>query len=173
MDIDEETRNQQDSLMVGRVPMDLAEAVYDAAKRDLAADVIRQFGEVRLRVNGASMLPCVWPGDVVTVRRRSAAELLPGRIVLCYRDGAFVAHRLVGKRGDALITRGDSHSFEDSPFSGDEVLGEVVSIQRAGQPVALSRTWWHKASSWTAARSELATRMLLRLRRLQRLAWVN
>ena len=69
--------------------MDLAGELYDAAKRDLAAEVIRQFGEVRLRVNGASMLPSVWSGDVLTVRRRSAAELLPGRIVLCYRNGAF------------------------------------------------------------------------------------
>lgn len=119
------------------------------------------------------MLPCVWPGDVLTVRRRGAAELLPGRIVLCYRNGGFVAHRLVRKRGNELITRGDSHAFEDSPFSGDEVLGEVVAIQRGNRSVDVSQAWWHKAGSCIAARSEVGTRMLLRLRRLQRLAWVN
>jgi len=153
--------------------MDLAGELHDATKRDLAADVIRRFGEVRLRVNGASMLPSVWSGDVLTIRRRSPAELLPGRIVLCYRNGAFVAHRLVGKRGDDLITRGDSHAFADIPFSSDEVLGEVVSIRRGSRSVRLSPAWWHRAGSWVAARSEVCTRMLLRLRRLQRLAWAK
>jgi signal peptidase I len=153
--------------------MDLAEAAHGRAKHDLAAEVIRQFGEVRLQVNGASMLPAVWPGDVLTVRRRDVSELQPGGIVLCYRDGGFVAHRLVDKRGDELITRGDSHAFEDAPFRGDEVLGEVVSIERRGRAMAPSQTGWHRAGSWFARRSEVGTRLVLRLRRLQRLAWVN
>jgi hypothetical protein len=153
--------------------MDLAGAVHEAAKRDLAADVIRQFGEVRLKVTGASMLPSIWPGDVLTVRRRYAAELRPGRIVLCYRNGGFVAHRLVGKRGDHWITRGDSHTFEDTPFAGEDVLGEVVGIQRGSRSVPLSRAWWHRAGSWVAARSETFTRILLRLQRLQKLSWVR
>jgi len=33
-------------------------------KCDLAADVIRRFGALRLRVNGFSMLPSIWPGDI-------------------------------------------------------------------------------------------------------------
>lgn len=153
--------------------MGLAETVLEAAKCDLAADVIRQFGEVRLKVTGASMLPSVWPGDVLTVRRRSIAEVRPGRIVLGYRNGGFVAHRLVGKRGDHWITRGDSHSFEDTPFRSEDVLGEVVGIQRGDRSVRLSPVWWHRAGSWVAARSEASTRMLLRLRRLQRLSWLR
>jgi hypothetical protein len=150
--------------------MDLAGEVHDAAKRELAAEVIRQFGEVRLQVSGASMLPSVWPGDVLTVHRRSAAEIPHGQIVLCYRNGGFVAHRLVGRRGDDLITRGDSHSFEDPAFSSDHVLGEVVSIRRGDRAVSLSPVRWHRAGSWIAARSEVCTRVLLRL---QRLSWVN
>lgn len=159
--------------MVGKVPMDMAGEVHDAAKRELAAQVVRQFGEVRLQVSGASMLPSIWPGDVLTVRRRSVAEMLPGQVALCYRDGGFVAHRVIGRRGDELITRGDSHTFEDSPFSSDHVLGEVVSIRRGDRSVSLSPGGWHRAGSWMAARSEVCTRMLLRLQRLQRLSWVN
>jgi hypothetical protein len=153
--------------------MDLACELHGAAKHELAAEVVSRFGEVRLRVNGASMLPSVWPGDVLTVRRRSAAELRPGRIILCYRKGRFVAHRLVGKRGAHWITRGDSHVFEDTPFCAEEVLGEVVNIQRGSRSIPLSPLWWHRATSWLAARSEASTRMVLRLRRLRRLAWVK
>lgn len=153
--------------------MDMAEEVYDAAKRDLAAEVICQFGELRLKVTGASMLPSVWPGDVLTVRRRSPAELLAGGIVLCYRNGGFVAHRLVGKRGDHLVTRGDAHTFEDTPFRSEDVLGEVVGIQRGGRSVRLSPVWWQRAASSVAARSEACTRTLLRLRRLQGVSWAK
>jgi hypothetical protein len=148
--------------------MDLMPDLHTAAKRDLVAEVVRQFGEVRLKVSGTSMLPSVWPGDILTVRRRSMAELRPGQVVLCYRKGEFVAHRVVGKRGDGLITRGDSLPYEDRPFRDDEVLGQVVSIERDGHAVDPSPLWWHSAGGWILRHSELCTRILLRLRRL---AW--
>jgi hypothetical protein len=119
------------------------------------------------------MLPSVWPGDVLTVRRRSPAELLPGRIVLCYRDQGFVAHRLIGRQGDRILTRGDSHLWDDPPFGEDEVLGEVVSILRNGRTVALTPAWWHRIFSWTVRHSELCTRIVLRLRRSINLSWVG
>lgn len=36
---------------------------------ELVADVARRFGEVRLRLTGASMMPAVRPGDVITAQR--------------------------------------------------------------------------------------------------------
>lgn len=150
--------------MFESIPMDLAVEFQTAAKRDLIAEVAREFGEVRLKVTGTSMLPSVWPGDILTVSRRSAAELVPGQIVLCYRNRAFVAHRLVAKRGDSVITRGDSLPHQDRPFRDDEVLGEVVSILRDGRPVHLSTTWWCCAAAWILRHSDLCTRLVLRLR---------
>jgi signal peptidase I len=159
--------------MLGQYPVDLTGELQNLAKCDLVADVARQFGEVRLKVTGTSMLPSVWPGDILTVRRRSVAELLPGQIVLCYRNQGFVAHRLVGKLGDCLVTRGDSLSNEDRPFQNDEVLGEVVSILRNGRRVAPSPLWLIRAGSWILRHSELCTRMLLRLRSLRNLSWAR
>jgi signal peptidase len=134
---------------------------------DLLADVARQFGEVRLKVTGTSMLPSVWPGDILTVRRQCVAALLSGRIILCYRNHGFVAHRLVRKLGAGVITRGDTLPCNDLPFRDDEVLGEVVGILRNGRPVALSRTWWHTAGASILRHSDFCTRILLRLRRLK------
>jgi hypothetical protein len=153
--------------------MNSAPEVQDAAKRELAAEVIRQFGEVSLRVTGTSMLPAVWPGDVITVRRQSAAELPLGQIVLCYRNQAFSAHRLIGKGDDGLITHGDSLAYDDPPFRDVEVLGAVISIFRGGRSVALSSAWWHRAASSIVQRSELCTRILLRLKRLPRWSWAG
>jgi len=148
--------------------MDLVGEVHEAAKRDLAAEALRQFGEVRLKVTGTSMLPSVWPGDILTVRKQSAEQLLPGEQVLCYRNQAFVAHRLVGQRGDTFVTRGDSLPHDDTPFRRDEVLGVVVSIVRDGRPVALAPTWRNSAVSRILQRSEFCVRLLLRLGRLTR-----
>jgi len=159
--------------MVGQHPTQPDGELLDEAKHDLAAQVVRQFGEVRLKVNGASMLPAVWPGDVVTVRRRSAAELLPGSIVVCYLDQGFVAHRLIGRQGDRILTRGDSHLRDDPPFSEDELLGEVVSILRNGHPVALTPVWWHRGFSWIMRHSDLSIRIVLRLRRSINLSWAG
>lgn len=145
--------------------MDSAREVQDATKRDLTADVIRQFGEARLRVTGTSMLPSVWPGDVITVRRQSSAELLPGQIVLCYRNQAFVAHRLIEKRDDCLITRGDSLPYDDPPSPDSEFLGAVVSIIRNGKPAKSPSAWWRWAGSSIVRHSELCTRIMLRLQR--------
>src|ERR1043166_8467099 len=60
-------------------------AARETLKSKLAVEVARRFGEVRLRVTGASMLPSVWPGDILTVRRVSFSELRPGQIILCSR----------------------------------------------------------------------------------------
>ena len=87
-----------------------------AAHQELFAEAARKFGEIRFKATGDSMLPSVWPGDLLTVRRQSFSEFRRGQIVL-YERGAsenadLVAHRIVDFSGDCsgrqLITRGDS-----------------------------------------------------------------
>ena len=51
-------------------------------KCDLAEDVIRRFGVLRLRVNGFSMLPSIWPGEIACVSRVDAYR--PGDVILFY-----------------------------------------------------------------------------------------
>ncbi len=65
---------------------------------ELAEETLRSFGQLRLRVNGASMLPAVWPGDILTITRDAASPALPGDIVLFGRKGRLVAHRVVEVR---------------------------------------------------------------------------
>jgi signal peptidase len=62
---------------------------------ELAAEVLRSSGRLRLRATGASMLPAVWPGDILSVRSHDVVEALPGDIVLFGREGTLVAHRVV------------------------------------------------------------------------------
>ena len=56
---------------------------------DLAAEVLRRFGEIRFVARGASMIPAIYPGDLLTVRSHRIADARSGEIVLCLREGRF------------------------------------------------------------------------------------
>lgn len=101
-------------------------------KCGLAAEVLRRFGQLRLRVTGASMLPAIWPGDVVTIHSVQLSDVSRGDLVLFFRGQRFFVHRVLDVSGDSLLTRGDSVLSPDPPVHSDELLGRVVSITGAG-----------------------------------------
>ena len=135
---------------------------------ELAAEVLRSWGRLRLRATGASMLPAVWPGDILSVRSHDAAEALPGDIVLFGREGRLVAHRVVERtihQGVPYwITRGDTLDHHDPQVSSHELLGRITSIQRGSRRLTPHQSVASRFASWILCRSELATRLLLRLR---------
>ncbi|MFZ0313777.1 MAG: S24/S26 family peptidase [Candidatus Korobacteraceae bacterium] len=136
----------------------------------LAAEVVCRFGEVRLKVTGASMLPSIWPGDIVQVERREICELQPGQVVLCRREGKLTAHRIKSVAGDQLITQGDALPRCDLPIGDFQVLGQVVSILHNGRYVSVQQSLWQRAISSVLVRSDFCMRMTLRIgRRWQRL----
>ncbi len=112
----------------------------------LAGDVVRTFGEVRLRVFGTSMVPSILPGDLISVQRAVVSEISSGEIVLYAREGRMFAHRVVGctdspeqpfaAQGESLLmTRGDRLRHNDPPVSSSELLGKVISIERGDRQV--------------------------------------
>lgn len=137
-----------------------------AAKSEMAAEVAGRFGEVRLKLIGGSMLPSLWPDDLLVVRRHPVAELRPGQIVQFMHAGMLVTHRIVRNCGDHLITRGDSVAHEDLPVRANQILGRVVSVTRNGCPLDPSFTRGRRMAAWLLRRSELSSRVLLRCKRL-------
>jgi len=112
----------------------------------LAEEIVRSFGEVRLRVFGTSMAPSILPGDLILIRRASLQEISPGDVVLFLQKGRLFVHRVVDRKVAAtaecpeescLITRGDRLRHEDPPVSSSELLGRVVSIERNTRKVEL------------------------------------
>jgi hypothetical protein len=148
--------------------MDRQIDLCDAVKRCLVAEVVRTFGEARMKVTGTSMLPSVRCGDILIIHRCRPAELLLGQIVLCYRNQSFVAHRLVSRVGNHLITRGDSLCNYDRPFRVDEVVGQVVSILRDGKeiPVQPTLSLPSRSVAWLMRHSGLCMRQWVRWQRL-------
>jgi len=112
----------------------------------LAEEVVRTFGELRLRVFGTSMVPSILPGDLVSIRRASLRDISPGEVVLFLQKGRLFVHRVVDRKMAAtadtpgescLITRGDRLRHDDPPVTSPELLGRVVSVERDNRKVEL------------------------------------
>ena len=111
------------------------------------------------------MLPSIHPGDVLTVRNQAARNLSVGEIILAQCGRGLVAHRIVGRRGSALVTRGDSLSQNDPPVNEEEVLGRIVGVTRDGRPVNLKLTPAQRLARAVLRRSDLSVRVLMRWKR--------
>jgi hypothetical protein len=142
---------------IGKMDMDLHGR--SASRCELVAEVACRFGEVRFRATGFSMLPSVWPGDLLTVRPSPLAEMQQHDIVLYRRDGKLVAHRILHIDKDCLTTQGDSVRLHDTPVAESDLIGQVVSISRRGRNVSTNLSRWGCIGSFILRRSELCLRV--------------
>jgi signal peptidase I len=111
--------------------------VREESKCILAAEVLQSEGQLQLRVTGASMLPSLWAGDLLTVQSNDLDQVEPGDVVLYLRGGRFFVHRAVSKLNPNaedeerfLITRGDSMPKVDAPVPPVQLLGKVIRVER-------------------------------------------
>jgi signal peptidase I len=107
----------------------------EAHKLDLAAEVLSWGGTIRLQALGTSMLPSIWPGDVLNIENKPGEDMVPGDIVLVARENRFVVHRLVEKHHTHWITRGDSLPQNDAAVAEVQVLGKVSTIHRKSRVI--------------------------------------
>jgi len=115
------------------------------------------------------MLPSIWPGDRLIVQRKPSKQIQPGQIILYKRNGGVVAHRVIARRGNEFVTRGDCMDHDDAPVHASEIVGEVVAIERGERRVAPEWTLWRQACAWALRRSDFAARALLSLHNRKRL----
>jgi len=161
--------------MMATMARSIVAAHLHSACCDLVADVARSHGNVQLRVAGASMVPVLWPGDLLTVQSCDPAQLEAGSIIVFRQDGKLIAHRLMRRSGDCpvdsppdcstgyLITRGDARPRLDEPVDPADVVGRVESITRDGRPVDAQPSAWQRLAAAILRRSEGCTRLFLRL----------
>ena len=112
-------------------------------KVDLAAEVLRRGGTIRLKASGTSMLPSLWPGDLLTIQSAGCDQVAAGDILLVVRHERFFIHRLVGWRlgSNCLlwITKGDAMPHCDPPATASDLLGRVTYVRRGHRGFVPSR----------------------------------
>jgi signal peptidase I len=139
----------------------------------LAAEVLQRFGEVRIVEMGRSMIPAIYPGDVLTMAAAPPSSIQCGDVVLHRREGRFCVHRVTRAWQEAnrclFVTRGDSVAQEDPTFDETQLLGIVSAVIRRGVAVEFGdgRSLRTKLLSYFTQRSEIITTALLRWHLLQ------
>jgi len=138
-----------------------------ATRLELAAEVLQRFGEVRFVAYGSSMVPSIYPGDLLTVRSQSVADARRGEIVLFLLGGRPYVHRVMRKWPErnrvVFATRGDSLAKEDPSVDASQLLGRVRAIHRHGKSVAIviKPGPFTRAYRWAVRNSPALTRFLL------------
>ena len=144
----------------------------------LAEEVVRTFGEVRMRVSGTSMTPSIIPGDLISVQCAKINEISPDEVIVFSRDGRLVVHRVIARAVNSkepssesifgepyLITRGDRVQNDDPRVSPSELLGRVISVERRGKKVDFSarKGKWINPAIRLLQTSDYATSLYLRI----------
>jgi signal peptidase I len=134
-------------------------------KLNLSAEVLKSGGTISLCAFGSSMLPTIWPGDLLSIEHKSAEETVPGDIVLVAQGSRFIIHRLVEKRESLRITRGDSMPQQDPPVGKSQVLGKVAAIHRRTEVVAPipRRSLSNRVLAWMLCYSDCLRNTALRI----------
>lgn len=145
-------------------PLDAAMGA-EAVHLQLLKEVLQRFGRARLRVHGTSMLPALWPGDVIEIVVAEVSALRPGDLLLVERDARLFCHRFLGcveHSGRFLLrTKGDLLGREDPPVAPEAVLGRVDGFSGAPRPpywlavlVCLVANVWQLPLTWMMERRE-------------------
>jgi len=146
----------------------LAPGGAQEAKLDLVVEALRRSGKVQLRVWGMSMLPSLWPGDVVTVKAATPEDVVLGDIGLVLRNKRCFIHRIVATKlsqdGQSFITRGDAMPDDDPSTADAELLGRVVAVRRANRIFVPGRrvSSTDSAIGWIACRSDVLRSLALK-----------
>jgi len=144
--------------------------VREGHKLELATEVLAAGGTIRLQALGTSMLPSIWPGDVLSIEHKPSQEIVPGDIVLVARQSRFFVHRLIEKHNSRWITRGDSLPQNDEPAAEVQVLGKVSLIhKKSGAIVPNSRvSGFGRVLAWMLCHWDSFRNIALRVQSLWR-----
>jgi hypothetical protein len=149
--------------------MPVMKEVHEGHKLELAVEVLNSGGAIRLEALGTSMLPSIWPGDILTIEHRPGKEMVAGDIVLVARDRRFFVHRLIAKHSSRWITRGDCLPQNDESVAEVQVLGKVSLIDRKTAVLvpAPRVSPFARSLAWTLCRSDFLRRISLRAHRFR------
>lgn len=127
---------------------------------------------------GLSMWPAIRPGDECRVQAVDPGCIRVGDIILATRENRLFAHRVVSiDEGPprAFLMKGDTLLYPDAPVQQEDLLGQVIGIERKGRYASLLAPRARQLGRMMAAVSRPYSRLflysvLLRRRAIARMA---
>ena len=105
----------------------LAIVIFAEAKKMISSSsYFELFGYSVFNVATGSMEPTIKQNDVVLVKKQGKYNV--DDIITFYDKKDFITHRIIYKKGDVVITKGDANNTKDVSIKTDVIVGKVVKI---------------------------------------------
>lgn len=96
--------------------------------REMAKAVLREGTQLSFRAGGRSMSPFIRNNETVIIKPPTRTMRI-GDVILFECEGPrLILHRIVKKKGDVYVTRGDATCHEDCSVPHSAVLGRAVHV---------------------------------------------
>jgi len=80
-------------------------------------------------ITSGSMWPALKKGDFILIKGvDSKAEIDVGDIIVYKNPKGFTIHRLIEKKEDTVITKGDANNVKDAPVRYEEIIGKIFTV---------------------------------------------
>ena len=90
------------------------------------SDYFDIFGYSFFRVDTGSMKPVINENDISIIK--SQKDYNENDSVTFKSEKAYITHRIVSRRGDTIVTKGDANNTKDTAISINDVIGKVVKV---------------------------------------------
>lgn len=91
---------------------------------------IKGKSEIRLASEGISMIPFLQPGDVLYFKKTPFGKISVNDFIGVIKSGKIFTHRVMYKRDNFVISKGDNNQFSDGKISPRQIFGKVYKIHR-------------------------------------------
>jgi hypothetical protein len=119
-------QDEQDFSVSGALAIELMQAAFSKG------------AHFRLQVKGFSMAPFINDSDIITLSPLCLSPAGLGKPVACIIsvDKRLVVHRIVGRKRNRYLIKGDNCSTPDCLILNQDILGSVTSLQRQNKNIS-------------------------------------
>lgn len=91
-------------------------------------DYFDVFGYSLFSVATGSMEPVINQNDLIVIKAQDDYDI--NDIVTFKSDKAYITHRIISKRGETFVTKGDANNAKDVAIEKNQIIGKVVKVLR-------------------------------------------
>lgn len=96
-------------------------------------DKVIRSGRFPFKSRGQSMLPILQPNDTLYFKKTPLAKIKVNDLVIVKKRNQLICHRVIYKKKNYLITKGDNVLKSDGKIYSKQIIGKVYQIKRNGQ----------------------------------------
>jgi signal peptidase I len=141
-------------------------------KADIFKKALSSEKSIQIRVFGSCMWPFLKNGEYIVINPANLKDICIGEIVLTYKEGNLLCHRVVIKKSDFIQTKADTFLRLDPPISEKDLIGKVVARKLQDKTVRIDG-WFCHYVGFLASRFSLAVNCFYSILFFLKKVWVN